>query len=589
MRITLREILAVLAVAVAPNLDFAALAADARPNVVLVMTDDQGYGDLSFHGNPILKTPHLDRLASQSARIRHFYVSPVCAPTRASLMTGRYNYRTGAIDTYLGRAMMATDEVTLAEMLAGAGYRTGIFGKWHLGDNYPLRPIDQGFQEALVHRGGGIGQPADPPGNRYFDPALEHNGEMIETNGYCSDIFTDAAIGFIREQRERPFFVYLAYNAPHTPLQVPDADHARFRDLNLAHDQFPDVGFPLQGRAGQDATARIFGMVKNIDDNMGRLLAALDESGARENTIVIFLTDNGPQQERYKAGLRGRKGQVYEGGIRVPCFIRWPARFEPGEIDAAAAHIDIVPTLLAACGAQAPDGVHLDGVDLLPLLNRETATLPDRELFFQWHRGDVPERYRAFAVRGSHYKLVQAGGGGNRPLPEDPPFELFDLANDPYEQHDVAGEHPEEVARLKARYDDWFADVGATRGYDPPRIHLGTPHESPVILTRQDWRGPRASWGADGIGHWEVEVAADGDYRVKLRFDAVKSSGDEDRSAQAHLKVADVDESMPLAASVTECTFDSIRLPKGPARLEAWLTAGDAETGVRYVDVERVE
>src|SRR5438552_8436757 len=192
-------------------------------NVVILLADDQGYGDLGCHGNPKIQTRHLDKLASQSVELKYFYVSPVCAPTRASLMTGRYNYRTGVVDTFLGRAQMFGDEVTLAEMLRAAGYRTGIFGKWHLGDNFPLRAMDQGFEESLVHRGGGIGQPSDPPGgSSYFDPLLQHNGRLTEEKGYCSDVFTDAALEFIEQQRGGPFFVYLAFNAPHTPLQVPD-------------------------------------------------------------------------------------------------------------------------------------------------------------------------------------------------------------------------------------------------------------------------------------------------------------------------------------------------------------------------------
>ena len=573
----------ILAIAIACAGWVSAAAAGRPPNVVLVMTDDQGYGDLSFHGNPKLRTPHLDRLAAESARFRQFYVCPVCSPTRASLMTGRYNYRTGAIDTYLGRSMMAADEVTLAEMLASAGYRTGIFGKWHLGDNYPLRAIDQGFAEALVHRGGGIGQPADPPGNRYFDPVLEHNGQSIQAEGYCSDVFTDAAIRFIRAQNQRPFFVYLSYNCPHTPLQVPDSYLARFREMNLAHDQFPDVGYPLQGKADQGAIARVYGMVANIDDNMGRLLAALDELGLRDETIVIFLTDNGPQQVRYKAGLRGRKGQVYEGGIRVPCFVRWPKRLEPRELEPMAAHIDIVPTLLAACGVKPPEGVRLDGVNLLPLLEGDVRNLPDRELFFQWHRGDQPQLHRAFAARGPRYKLVQAGGAGAQPLPAEPRFELFDIKNDPYEMHDLAAQEPEIVERLRKRYEAWFADVGRTRGYAPPRIHLGTPHESPVILTRQDWRGPQASWGAEGLGYWEVHVARAGAYRITLRFDAPPAA------AEAHLKIGGDSHTQAAAAGATQCVFETVRLAEGPTRLEAWIARGEKNVGVRYVEVERVE
>ena len=292
-----------------------------RPNVLLVITDDQGYGDLGLHGNPKIRTPHLDGLARQGIEMEHFHVCPVCSPTRASLLTGRCNYRTGVVDTFLGRSLMHPEEVTLAEMLQGAGYRTGIFGKWHLGDNYPLRAIDQGFQEALVLRGGGIGQPSDPPGgDSYFDPVLQHNGKQEKTRGYCSDVFTDAALGFIERNRDRPFFAYLAFNAPHAPLQVPDSYYQLYKKMNLAPGDFPQVGHPLEGKMDPEQTARIYGMVSNIDDNVGRLLAKLDEWKLADSTLVVFLTDNGPQQPRFNAGLRGLKTSVYDGGIRVPCF-----------------------------------------------------------------------------------------------------------------------------------------------------------------------------------------------------------------------------------------------------------------------------
>ncbi len=474
-----------------------------RPNVLLIMSDDQGYGDLGCHGNPVLRTPNLDALAAGSTEIATFYVSPVCAPTRASLMTGRYNYRTRVTDTYLGRAMMDPAEVTLAEMLGAAGYRTGIFGKWHLGDDYPLRPQDQGFREVLVHRGGGIAQPSDPPepgGSSYDDPILQHNGRQEKARGYCSDVFTDAAIRFIEADRDRPFFAYLAFNAPHTPLQVPDRHRGRFRDADLSASSLPRVGRPVEGEVDPEATARVYDMVANIDDNVGRLLGKLDELGLAEETIVIFLTDNGPQQPRYNAGLRGRKGTVYEGGIRVPFFIRWPGRIPAGRrLDLVAAHIDVAPTLLDACGVARPEGGSFDGRSLIGPLRGDRDASPDRTLFFQWHRGDVPELGRAFAARDASWKLVQPQGGDG-PSAKPPHFELYSIEDDPYERRDVAGQNPEVVRRLRSEYEAWFRDVGSTRGFDPPRIVLGTAHQNPTILTRQDWRGARAGWGPKNRG-----------------------------------------------------------------------------------------
>ena len=308
-----------------------------RPNIVLIMTDDQGWAQLGSHGDPVLKTPHLDALAEEAVEMTRFYVSPVCAPTRAALMTGRYNYRTGVVDTYLGRAMMHPDEVTIAEILGGNGYRTGIFGKWHLGDNYPLRTVDQGFQESVVHKGGGIGQPSDPPGSDYFDPILFHNGEQKQFSGYCTDVYFDEAMRWIGDGGDAPFFAYIPTNAPHSPYLVPDSYREPYAQQGLS-----------------DKDARIYGMITNIDENVGKLLAHLESTGLASNTIFIFMTDNGPTTRLYHAGLREQKGSVYENGIRVPFLARWPEQLEPRKTDRMGAHIDIAPTLLAAAGSGAP-------------------------------------------------------------------------------------------------------------------------------------------------------------------------------------------------------------------------------------------
>ena len=236
-----------------------------KPNVIVILTDDQGHGDLGFHGNPKIRTPNIDKFARQSVRMKNFYVSPVCSPTRSSLMTGRYNYRTGVVDTFQGRSMMHPDEITIAKLLRDLGYRTGIFGKWHLGDNYPLRAIDHGFQEALVLKGGGIGQPSDPPGGEsYFNPILQHNGKAVRKDGYCSDVFTDEALDFITKNKDGPFFCYLAFNAPHTPLQVPQKYYDMYKG-KLQSDQFPKIGYPIEGNVNLDDTAKLYGMITNID------------------------------------------------------------------------------------------------------------------------------------------------------------------------------------------------------------------------------------------------------------------------------------------------------------------------------------
>lgn len=566
-----------------------ALAGDAAgpkpPNVIVIITDDQGYGDLGFHGNPKIRTPHLDRLARQSVRFDRFYVMPVCAPTRACLMTGRYNYRTRVVDTFLGRAMMDPAEVTLAEMLLAAGYRTGIFGKWHLGDNYPMRAHDQGFQETLVLKGGGIGQPSDPPGgSSYFDPVLQHNGRQVKRKGYCSDVFTDAAIEFIEASRDRPFFVYLPYNCPHAPLEVSESDLKPYRDMHLANDQFPGAGHPLPRPLDPEVTARVYAMVTNIDDNVGRLLSALDDRGLARDTIVVFLTDNGPQQVRYNSGMLDRKGNVHEGGIRVPCFIRWPASLQADRVvDRIAAHIDLAPTILDACGVARPGGVAFDGRSLLPLLTNQAPAWPDRTLFFQWHRGDVPERFRAFAARSQRYKLVRPEQPKESRRPPEETFELYDMEADPYEFRNVAGQHPDVVARLRAEYEAWFDDVGRTRGYEPPRIVLGAIEENPSALTRQDWRGPNAGWAPDQLGYWEVDVSGPGTYAIRLNLSPRPAAG------TAHLTLRGVTLEKDLAPNATECVFEPVALTQGQGRLEAWVDRDNAKVGVMSVDVKRLE
>ena len=563
-----------------------AAATAARPNIVLILTDDQGYGDLGYHGNPKIRTPHLDRFARESVRLASFYVSPVCSPTRASLMTGRYNYRTGVVDTYAGRSLMHPSEQTLAEMLAAAGYRTGIFGKWHLGDNAPLRAIDQGFQEALVIKGGGIGQASDPPGgNHYLDPVLQHNGRSQKYQGYCSDLFATAAIEFLSTPSDRPFFTYLAFNCPHDPLEAPEAELESYRSVNLAPGEFPQLGQPIPDSlmSPAESIAKTYAMITNIDANVGRVLAALETRGLAKDTIVIFLTDNGAAHVRFNAGLRGWKATVYDGGIHVPCYIRWPGHFPAGRIvDRIVAHIDIVPTLLEACGVSPPEGLRLDGRSLMPLLRGGTdGVWPDRTLFFQWHRGDQPEPDRAFAARSQKYTLLR-----HEP-PSDarkvPPLELYDMESDPWEQHDLAATEPLIVEKMHAEYLAWFQDVSSTRGFEPVRIEIGGDRENPTILTRQDWRGPRSGWGINDLGHWEVSVARAGRFDVALhltprRFPTI-----------AHLALRGVQRELKLEPGATDCTFREVPVTAGPGRLEAWVEGNHATAGPLDVTIRRID
>ncbi|KPK88234.1 MAG: hypothetical protein AMS27_00170 [Bacteroides sp. SM23_62_1] len=498
------------------------------PNIILIITDDQGYGDFGFYGNPHVKTPFLDSLARISIRFNQFYVCPVCAPTRAGLMTGRYALCTGVYDTYNGGAIMHTDEVTLAEILKDGGYSTGIFGKWHLGDSYPFRPADQGFQTSLVHHAGGIGQPGDHFNNfirtdsSYFNPVLFRDGKEVETQGYCSDIFTRAAIDFIekvtRDQNNKPFFLYLAYNAPHTPLQLPGEYSDMYKDVDITSGDYPDRGkFPEMNARDIEDARRVYGMVTNIDDNLRLLFNKLAELELVEQTLIIFLTDNGPQQRRYTAGFRERKGSVYEGGIRVPSFWYWKGNLTSDfDIDDPAANIDVLPTILDLCGIDVPNELKLNGRSLVPLIMQEADALPERILFFEWQRG-FTEPYRNIAVRKGNYKVV-----GNIEYFEDPVrLELYHISDDPYELSDISTKNPEMVNMLKNEFDRWYSEViTGEKLVNPPRIIIGSDHENPVILNRNDWKSAKAKlWNSpDAYGYWDVTFATDGLYDVKIQF-----------------------------------------------------------------------
>lgn len=565
-------------------------AAAQPPNVILVLTDDQGYGDMGFAGNPIVRTPNLDALAARSTRLDNFYVSPACTPTRASLMTGRYNFRTRAIDTFLGRAMMDPGEVTVARVLHQAGYATGIFGKWHLGDTYPLRAMDKGFEQALVIRGGGIGQPSDPPGGegKYTDPILFRNGKPEPAKGYCTDVYFREGMAWAAQQAQlrRPFFLYLPTNAPHGPFgDVPADKLAYYQQQPIAPDRFPQTpGHPVRNDINPDELARVYAMIENIDDNLGRLFAWLDREKLTDNTLLLFLTDNGEATWGFNAGLRDRKTSPYEGGIKSPLLACWPGHFQPGVCsDLITAHIDLLPTILDVCGVPVPTGLKLDGRSLLPLWKRERVDWPERALFFQMHRGDVPVRYHNCAVRTQRWKLVHGSGFGTESFNGPLRLELFDMAADPYELHDVAAEHPDVVASLKLRYDAWFDDVGHTRpeNYAPLRIPLGTPHENPVVLTRQDWRGidpPQKKF----VGHWLVHVVEAANYDVTLRFKPLGKPG-----GAVHLEFGGIKLEQAIAPDAAEIRFTGVALPAGPGQLNAYLTAGKQASGVMFAEVLR--
>jgi len=541
-----------------------------RPNVILIMTDDQGIGDFGFMGNPYVKTTNLDKLASESLNLTNFYVSPVCAPTRASLMTGRYSERTGIYDTYNGGATMSENEITLAEILKENGYKTGIFGKWHLGDNYPYRPIDQGFDEAVVHRGGGMGQPGDVANffakdSSYFDPVLFHNGEMKQYQGYCSDVFTNEAVEFIKNHnstgKDQPFFVYLSFNAPHTPLQLPQKYYNMYKDVEFDIDAFAikDPAVESMNEKDIDAARRVYGMVTNIDDNIGKMMDALEAENLDENTIIVFLTDNGPQHVRYKRGLRKQKSSVFGGGVRVPCLIRYPQKYpERQEINLQISHIDLLPSILELCQLEQP-GHNIDGRNFV---NPKGNEFDERTLFFEWGRGFLV-KYRNFAALKGDYKLV----GNTEAESELSDFELFNVKSDPNELINIVEKEPAIASELKNNMDSWYDEIISEKNNNRvfPAV-IGSELENPVILNRNDAKGTPVAWTQDNVlGYWDVKVLETANYDVTFHFvDTVKAQGN------LHLKLYPQNMLQNISLDSDRLTLKDIELKQGEFKLEAY-------------------
>lgn len=441
-----------------------------RPNIILVMTDDQGMGDLSCLGNPVLKTPNLDKFYEKSTRFREFHVSPTCAPTRSAIMSGRHEFRNGVTHTIQERELMALSTTTMPQVLQTTGYETGIFGKWHLGDADEFQPYNRGFSEVFIHGAGGIGQSykgscADFPPNqvnegKYFDNVILHNDTIVQTKGFCTDVFFQAALGWIKKQHDSgtPYFAYISTNAPHGPMLAPEKNKKRF--LDMGYDK---------GTAGR------YGMIENIDGNFGLLVQKLDEWKAWKNTLLIFMTDNGQAGRRgtlngkkvkiFTAGFKTGKGSPEEGGTHVPAFWRWKGVLGEGvDISALTAHIDLYKTFCELAGAKIPKGIQkIDGRSMLPLLEDPKADWVDRELFVhvgRWKKGEDPNKYKfkKCAVRTQRWRFVNNEA-------------LYDIANDPYESTNVIDKHPEVVKKLRKAYDQWWAQtlplmVNEDRPYD---------------------------------------------------------------------------------------------------------------------------
>lgn len=564
----------------------------ARPNVLLILDDDMGYGDVGNAGNPYIRTPVLDQLAEDGIRFENFYVSSVCAPTRASLLTGRYHQRTGVRSVTNGFEIMNPGERTLAEILKEAGYRTGIYGKWHLGEYYPSLPNAQGFDEYIGFR---TGHTPD-----YYDAVLEKNAEPYQTEGYITDMLTDKALDFMLRDKEAPFFCYLPYNAPHTPLQID------------SHWVQPYLEQGLDGRE-----ARVYGMVENIDHNIGRMLRRLEENQLLENTIVIFMSDNGPisgwripqEEMRYNAGLRDQKFTVYEGGIRTQCYWMWKGWWPAGQQhDAVAAHIDVLPTLAEVSGIALPDSLDIDGRSLAPLLTGEATSLPERTFFQKYSLETLrePAPFPGGMARKGEWKMING-------------TELYNLTRDPGETENLAGEHPEILAELTREYEAWYREVMTDHELASSIIEVGYPEENPIFLQPHhgvaagglEFTGKRGLLGnrigthpsgvdGDWLSNWRrqedridwtAQIVEAGTYRIGARMRG-RVPDPAPLSVQAGSEKLDATIAPEqLGENWQQYSFGALTLPKGilPVSLSLRRNLGENGLEIRSISFERVD
>lgn len=576
-----------------------------KPNVIVILVDDQGYGDIAALGNPYIKTPHIDQLHASSSRFTDYHASPTCSPTRAALMTGHHNNRTCVWHTVNGRSLILERETTMAQIFKDNGYSTGIFGKWHLGDNYPFRPQDKGFNEVLVHGGGGVEQTMDYWDNDLFDDMYLHNGKLEKYEGYCTDIWFENAKKFISEKKDKPFFCFLPTNAAHSPYFVAD----KYADPYKNNENFNHASF--------------FGMITNIDENIGQLVAYLKSIELMDNTILIFTTDNGTAQgvkvegdrldgfvsKGYNAGMRGLKASKYEGGHRVPLFMHWKdGGINVGkDINELTAHYDVLPTLVDLCKLDVSPETKFDGQSLLPLISDDDNTdFKDRIVITNSQRIEVPEPWRRTSLMQGKWRLVDG-------------VELYDLSTDPEQRTNVAEQFPEKMAAYKSAYDTWWEEISPSYA-DQPYIIIGHEAENPAKLYSHDWHTEAAAspWhqrhirqGYKDNGYWMLKIAESGTYKFKLRRwpsetnltlnatapirpaipgTTVRKSkeGKALNIKQAKIKIQDVE----LFATVdpgSEFVEFTVELQKGKTNMQTWFTLDDkVEIGAYFVDVEKI-
>ncbi|MDH3650539.1 MAG: arylsulfatase [Saprospiraceae bacterium] len=496
-------------------------ALEIKPNVIVIMTDDQGYPELSIHGNPILKTPNLDKLAEASVRFGDFHAAPMCAPTRGQLLTGMDAAANGLINVSSGRAFLKPELPTIGNIFMANGYSTGVFGKWHLGANYPYRPQDRGFEESVWFSSSHIGSVSDYWGNDYFDDTYWHNGQHEKFNGYCTDVFFGQAKKFMESSLEegKPFLAYISTNTPHGPF------NAKEEDIKALEELYDNSTFPGKSDELKNRLVRYLAMIRNIDTNVGSLYDFLDDKGITDNTIVVFLTDNGSIMgiRYFNAGMRGMKTELWDGGHRVPCFISWPKGNFANigiEVSGLTQVQDILPTLVDLCGLIKPNPIPFDGMGLAPVLRGEDQISEDRMLIINYSRmpgfinypapyGQTKVRKEGAAVLWKGWRLLETR-------------ELYNLDTDPLQQENVYYQNLDVVKKMETQLDIWWNRVKNDVN-EPQKIIIGTDYENPSILTACDWldvfidQQPQVSRGEQKNSYWCLDVAEEGDYEIELR------------------------------------------------------------------------
>lgn len=584
-----------------PRHGFALVGAPPKLNVVVLLTDDQGYCDLAIHGNPEIHTPNMDALARQSVRFTDFHVNPFCSPTRAALLTGRMSDRTGVTSTNFQRNYLRRDEVLMPEFFRASGYRTGIFGKWHVGGNYPYRPIDRGFDRWLGLGNNGLATTADLWDNDRLDDTYWSDGTLVKREGFCTDVYFDEAMHFMEDARKKgkPFFAYLATNVPHW-------------DWNVRREWLE----PYKG-LGHPKRACFYASIERVDWNLGRLMAYLRETGLENNTLLVFLTDNGSDvpgsETAYSAGMRGWKGSLYEGGHRVPCFVRAPHGVvgEPREVNAFTAHVDLLPTFVDLCGLESPPRAHLpwDGRSLRPLLQGDV-DWPDRMLVMHCQNGwSTPQKGANAVVMTARWRFIDGK-------------ELYDIHEDPGQQRDVADTHRDVVDRLRRAYDEhWRSLELETRPLERPV--LGGPGSPTLRLSSDLTRDSNFIFQQDVRNGtflrqptWLIDVERAGRFRFEVRrwpreadhpmtaglppagdpglvycgqtFSAINVPGKAIPVAEVELRFSTGLTLHEPVKGDARCASFSVDLPAGPIDVEAWFLAADGRrlTGAYYVYAE---